>query len=326
MSEALVLPEGARWLDDVRAQPSVVTIGNFDGVHRGHQRLIEQTLQAARTRGARAVVVTFHPHPAAIVRPEAQPPSLSSIPERVALLTAAGIDLVAVVPFDRELSHLEPAEFIRRVLVDRLHAVKVVVGQNFRFGRGASGDVDLLTACGKDHGFDVQALPLQTFKGTPLSSSTVRKALAEGDVATATQVLGRPYQLTGTVVAGEGRGRTIGVPTANLEVAAGRLVPAHGVYAGWASQGQRRWPCVTNVGVRPTFGENAVPSVEAHLIDVEDVDLYGLQLGVTFEIRLRGEQRFEGVDALVSQIRSDIEHARTVLGDVHGTDAAAVDN
>jgi len=306
--------DGVQWLDEVEPEPSVVTIGNFDGVHRGHQLLLGRTVNAALDRGVRSVAVTFDPHPAAVLRPGSEPPSLGSIEERTEQLLDVGVDLVVLLPFTRELSELEPQEFITHVLAERLRAVRVVVGSNFRFGRGATGDVVSLVELGEAHGFDVEAVAVRHLDGDPISSTGIREALARGDVEGAAAALGRPHQIRGEVVHGQGRGRTIGVPTANVMVAHGRQVPAHGVYAGHAVAGDQRWPCVTNVGVRPTFDAAGPVTVEAHLIGVDDVSLYGQPLTVTFEHRLRGEQRFDSVDDLVARIHADIDQARQLLG------------
>ncbi len=300
----------ARGLDEVTRAPSVVTIGNFDGVHRGHQVLLRRTVDAALSRGVRSVAITFDPHPAAVLRPGNGPRTLASLEERIDLLQAAGIDLVVVLPFTRELSQLTPEGFVERVLVERLQAVRVVVGTNFRFGHRAAGDVVALLEAGESHGYDVEAVAVRDLDDAPISSSAIRAALEDGQVAWATRALGRPYRLDGEVVRGDGRGRSIGVPTANLAVPADRVVPANGVYVGHAEVGDRRWRCVTNVGVRPTFDAGELVTVETHLLDVDDPDLYGERLTVTFEHRLRGERRFDSVDELVTQIRRDVAAAR----------------
>ncbi len=303
-----------RSLDDVEPDPSVVTIGNFDGVHRGHRTLLHRTVDAALDRGVRSVAITFDPHPAAVLRPGSEPPGLCSLDQRIERLIEAGVDLVVVLPFTQELSQLTPEHFVERVLVERLRASRVVVGTNFRFGHKAKGDVVALLTTGEYHGFDVEAVALRDLDGEPLSSSAIRSALYDGEVRWVTGALGRPYSLAGEVVAGDGRGQTIGIPTANIEVSPGRAVPGNGVYAGHATVGDRRWRCVTNIGVRPTFGADDTPTVEAHLLDVEGpLDLYGTVLDVTFEHRLRGEQRFNGVDELVAQIRADVDAARLQL-------------
>lgn len=303
----------AQWLDDVEPEPSVVTIGNFDGVHRGHLTLLHRTVDAALARGVRSIAVTFEPHPAAVLRPGSEPARLTSQDERAELLSNAGIDLVVMLPFTRELAALEPEAFIARVLAERLRATRVVVGTNFRFGRGAAGDVAVLVEEGGRHGFDVEAVAVRDLDGVAISSTSIRDALQRGDLAWASEALGRPYQVGGEVVRGDGRGRSIGIPTANLDVPAGRLVPSHGVYAGHASAGGTWWRCVTNVGVRPTFDAGDTPTVETHLMDAGDVDLYGQALTVTFEHHLRGEQRFASVDELVARIHADIEDAAARL-------------
>lgn len=306
------LPHGALRIEDVTPEPSVVTIGAFDGVHRGHQTLVRRAVDAARQRGVRSVAMTFDPHPAAVVRPGSEPPFLQTLPDRVAGLYAAGIDEVVVLQFTRELASLEPHAFLEEVLVGRLAPVKVVVGTNFRFGHRAAGDVVVLAEGGERHGYEVEAVTLLELDGEPISSSTVRERLAAGDVAWSTKALGRPHEVVGQVVPGDGRGRTIGVPTANVAVGEGLLVPGNGVYAGHARAGDQRWPCVTNVGTRPTFDGTGV-TVESHLLDA-DVELYGERLAVSFEHRLRGEQKFDGPDELVAQIRRDLDEARGLLG------------
>jgi riboflavin kinase / FMN adenylyltransferase len=292
---------------------SVVTIGNFDGVHRGHLALIERTTSEATQRGARAVALTFDPHPATVVRPDAVPAALQSLEERAALLRAAGCDEVVIVPFDAAFAAQAPEEFVDRLLVDRLAAELVVVGTNFRFGRSAVGDVALLTTLGEQRGFHVEAVGLIDLGDGPVSSSALRSQLAAGDVEVVARGLGRPFSLTGEVVHGEGRGRTIGIPTANVTVAAGRALPADGVYACLASAvGLDRVPAVVNVGWRPTFAGTS-RSVEAHLLVDDGPDLYGRRLTLEFIGRIRGEQRFDGPEALVARIHEDIGVARGML-------------
>ncbi len=292
---------------------SVVTIGNFDGVHRGHRTLIARTTAEATQRGARAVALTFDPHPAAVLRPDAVPAALQSLEERTALLHESGCDEVVVVPFDAAFAAQGPEEFVDRLLVDRLAAELVVVGTNFRFGRAAAGDVALLIALGEQRGFGVEAIGLVDLGDGPVSSSALRSQLAAGDVEVVARGLGRPFSLTGEVVHGEGRGRTIGIPTANVAVAEGRVLPADGVYACWAgSEGGGRTPAVVNVGWRPTFAGTS-RSVEAHLLVDDGPDLYGQRLTLEFVARVRGEQRFEGSEALVARIHEDIRMARELL-------------
>ena len=298
-------------LGELTPVDSVVTIGNFDGVHRGHQVLLRRTVDAAHDREARAVAVTFDPHPAAVLRPGSQPLALLGTDERVARLLEVGVDLVVVLAFTHELSQLTPEAFVADVLVRPMGTRRIIVGTNFRFGHRAAGDVVTLVEEGERHGFEVEAVTLLELDGVAISSSTVREHLADGRLDWANRALGRPYHVRGEVVRGDGRGRTIGVPTANVAVPAGRLVPANGVYAGTASAEGRTWPAVTNVGLRPTFA-GTERTVEAHLLDAE-ADLYDRELTVTFAHRLRDEQRFDGVDALVAQIHADIDQARVLL-------------
>lgn len=304
-------PQVARGLAEVPVAPSVVTIGNFDGVHRGHRVLIGRAVRDASDRGIRSVAITFEPHPAAVLRPGSEPPRLQTLDARIASLNDAGVDLVLVLPFTRELSALTPAQFVQQVLVDRLRAQRVVVGTTFRFGVKASGDVVTLVEEGERHGFTTEAATLLELDDLPISSSQIRRHLTDGDVEWAARALGRPFELTGTVVPGDGRGRTIGVPTANLDVPEGLVVPGNGVYAGHAVAGERLWPAVTNVGVRPTF-DGTTRSVEVHLLDADE-DLYGSDVGFRFLHRIRGEQRFEGPEQLVARIRQDIEETRRHL-------------
>lgn len=303
----------ARGLDEVATTPSAVTIGVFDGVHRGHRAIIGRAVRAARERELRSVAVTFDPHPTAVVRPDAMPPLLQPVDERVEFLAETGVDLVLVLPFTRELSQLEPAAFVERVLAGSLAAGKVVVGTNFRFGHRAAGDVVTLADLGSAHGFDAEAVSLLELDGDPISSTQVREHLEAGDVEWATAALGRPWSYTGTVVEGDGRGRTIGVPTANVVAPDGVLRPGNGVYAARVDRDDQTWDAVVNVGTRPTF-DGTTTTVEAHLLGTDNdpgtLDLYGQRLRITFLTRLRDERRFAGPDELVAQIHADINAAR----------------
>lgn len=301
----------ARGLGALDPAPSVVTIGNFDGVHRGHQVLLRRAAALAGQHGVRSVAVTFDPHPAVLLRAEAAPPRLQTLDDRVDALVAAGLDAVLILPFTRELASSTPAGFVAEVLAGPLAAVRVVVGTNFRFGARAAGDVVTLLELGEEHGFTPEAVTLLELDGRRISSSAIREHLQDGDLAWATAALGRPYDLAGTVVAGDGRGRGIGFPTANLAIAPELMVPAAGVYAGHARLDGAWVPAVTNVGLRPTF-DGTTPTVEVHVLDL-DQDLYGTTVRFRFLHRLRPERRFDGVDALVTQIRSDVARARELL-------------
>lgn len=313
MSETTV--RVARSLDEIPPADSVVTIGVFDGVHRGHRALIGRARRQAEERGVRSVVVTFDRHPTEVVRPGSHPKYLQTLDRKVSALLAEGVDLVFVVAFDHEFSQQSADEFIQSTLAGPVRARRVIVGTNFRFGHRAEGDVDLLADRGREQGFEVEAVDLVAVEETAISSSEVRERIARGEVEWAAEALGRPHVLEGAVVKGDARGQSIGFPTANLEVDDRMQVPANGVYAGHAvvlgGEGTVH-PMVVNVGRRPTFGGEDV-TVEAHLLDA-DLDLYGEHLALSFEHRLRDERRFDGVDELVEQIAVDVERARELLG------------
>ena len=299
---------------------SVVTIGVFDGVHRGHQRIIGRAVDAARGLGQPSVVITFDPHPSEVIRPGSHPFLLCTAPRRAELLAGLGADVVCMMPFTREFSQLTPEEFVRSVLVDRLHTALVAVGENFRFGHRAAGDVALLAELGDKYDFTAEGVPLLADGGVRISSSLIRQKLADGDVTGAAADLGRPHRVEGVVVPGHRRGRALGFPTANLETFPHTAIPADGVYAGWLSvlgeqEGQEyeeaRWPAAISVGANPTFdGRERV--VEAYALDRDDLELYGVHVGVDFAARLRGMERFSSADELAEQMRHDIEQARVI--------------
>lgn len=290
---------------------AAVTVGNFDGVHRGHQTLVAQAVAHARESGGEAVVLTFEPHPARVLSPERAPAALSTLDQKEELLDGLGVDRLAVLPFDREVAALPPEDFARDVLAGVLGARHVVVGASFRFGRRREGDARRLAELGRGLGFSVSALPAVLERGGPVSSSRVREELARGDVRAARDLLGRPYFVDASVVRGDGRGRTLGVPTANLEPE-NEVLPARGVYAGRCrTPGGGFHVAVVNLGERPTFGGGRL-TVEAHLLDF-DGDLYGSRVRLEFHARLRDEERFAGTEALVARIREDVERARTLL-------------
>jgi riboflavin kinase/FMN adenylyltransferase len=295
--------------------PTVATVGMFDGVHRGHQALLRRVVAEAAVRDAQPAAVTFDRHPFEVLRPADVPPLLGTVAERVELLGAAGMGLVLVLGFTRELSQVTAEEFAVRVLFGALAARAVVVGENFRFGNRARGDVALLAALGAGRGAEAVGVGLQADEhGEVVSSSRVRAELARGDVQAAAASLGRPYSVSGRVVRGEGRGRALlGVPTANLEVGERIALPAFGIYAGRLSaDGGAPMPAAVNVGVSPQFPGGGA-RVEGHVLDF-DGDLYGRHAVVSFEQRLRGEQVFPGLDELAAQMRQDIREARHLLG------------
>jgi riboflavin kinase / FMN adenylyltransferase len=297
--------------------PSVVTIGVFDGVHRGHQRVVGRATEIAAQLGLPVVVVTFDPHPDEVVRPGSHPPFLCTARRRAELLAGLGVDAVCVLPFTREFSTLGPDEFVHAVLVDRLHAARVVVGEDFRFGHRAAGDAALLAELGEKYDFTAEGVPLVADDGVRISSSGIRAQLAAGDVAGAARDLGRPHRVEGVVVRGQQRGKALGFPTANLETLPHTAIPADGVYAGWltslgrSGREEERWPAAISVGSNPTF-DGQERTVEAYALDRDDLDLYGVHMAVDFVTRLRGMERFAAVDALVAQMRRDVDAARRV--------------
>ena len=310
-----------RWygLDEVPDDwgASVVTIGVFDGVHRGHQRIVARAVELA-AGNLPVVVVTFDPHPDEVVRPGSHPPFLSTARRRAELLATLGADAVCMLPFTYEFSQLGPDEFVRMVLVDRLHAAAVVVGEDFRFGHRAAGDVPLLATLGEKYDFSTEGVPLLADGGVTISSTYIRERLEAGDVATAAQELGRPHRVEGIVYRGHMRGRQLGFPTANLESPPHTAIPGDGIYAGWLvsldADGAEtdRWPAAISVGPNATFGE-AERTVEAYALDRDDLDLYGAHVAIDFVARLRGTERFGSVDDLVTQMHRDVDKARELL-------------
>ena len=306
-----------RSLDDVPADlgRTAVVIGNFDGVHLGHQHVVREARSAADTEGLRVVAVTFDPHPMAVLRPEHAPTSITDIETRAELLRDAGVDDVLALPFDRDVASWSPQEFARRVLADVLHAAVVVVGANFRYGSRASGDVATLTASGEELGFRAIGVPLD---GGPQvwSSTYVRTCLATGDVAGAAEALGRPFVVRGVVVRGDRRGRELGFPTANVPTRVLTAAPADGVYAGWLRRLDtgERFPAAISVGTNPTFDGERERRVESYVLDRDDLELYDVEVEVSFVDRIRGMERFDGVDALIETMHKDVRRAHDILG------------
>lgn len=297
---------------------TVVTIGNFDGMHLGHQHVVRRAREMAAQVGAEAVVaVTFDPHPIAVLRPEHAPPTLTTMAVRLELLAAAGVDDVLVIPFSREIAAWTPQEFIDRIIVEALHAKAVVVGANFRFGNRAAGDCNLLRAAGLEQDFVVDEVSLD---GGPQvwSSTYVRTCLAAGDVTGAAEALGRPFTVRGVVVKGDQRGRELGYPTANVPLPAGAAAPADGVYAGRLTvldgpDAGTAYPAAISVGTNPTFDGERERRVESYVLDRTDLALYDREVEVSFAERLRGMVRFDSVDDLLVAMADDVERARTVL-------------
>ncbi|RJS44893.1 bifunctional riboflavin kinase/FAD synthetase [Nocardioides cavernaquae] len=296
---------------------TVVTIGNFDGVHLGHQHVVRRAAEVAAELGVSDVVaVTFDPHPIAVLRPEHAPPTLTSIEDRIALLDAAGVQDVLVIPFSREIAAWTPEEFVQRIIVDALHAAGVVVGANFRFGNRAAGDCQTLRELGEQRDFIVDAVQLD---GGPQvwSSTYVRNCLAAGDVAGAAEALGRPFVVRGVVVKGDQRGRELGFPTANVPTTGLAAAPADGVYAGRLTRLDtgESFPAAISVGTNPTFDGERERRVESYVLDRTDLDLYGVEVEVSFIEHLRGMVKFEGIDKLVETMHDDVRRTRELLAD-----------
>ncbi|MEV5002886.1 bifunctional riboflavin kinase/FAD synthetase [Nocardioides sp. LML1-1-1.1] len=297
---------------------TVVTIGNFDGMHLGHQHVVRRAREVAGEVGVDHVVaVTFDPHPIAVLRPEHAPPTLTTIDERLRLLGEAGVDDVLVIPFSRDIAAWTPAEFIQRILLDTLHVKAVVVGANFRFGNRAAGDCNLLRSAGAEHDFVLEEVSLD---GGPQvwSSTYVRTCLGAGDVSGAAEALGRPFTTRGVVVEGDKRGRELGYPTANVPVRPGAAAPADGVYAGRLTvldgpDAGATYPAAISVGTNPTFAGERERRVESYVLDRTDLELYGREVEVAFVERLRGMVQFASVDELLVAMAGDVARARTIL-------------
>lgn len=301
-----------RSLYELSLPVSGVSIGVFDGVHRGHQYLLHHLVEGAHREDLPAVVITFHPHPAWVLGHQPDLKYLTLPDERAALLHVLGVDVVVTCPFDQEMAARSALDFMRLVK-KHLGVRRLWIGYDFALGRGREGDRERLRQIGQELGYTVQVVEAARDGEEVISSSRIREYLMQGRVADAARALGRFYEVRGRVVPGDGRGRSINIPTANLDVSSEKLIPANGVYACHAWVGERRYPAVTNIGFRPTFdtkGER--PHIEAHLLDFNG-DLYGQELRLEFVSRLRAEQRFASVDALIQQIRQDIEKARKVL-------------
>ncbi|MBE2268749.1 MAG: bifunctional riboflavin kinase/FAD synthetase [Anaerolinea sp.] len=292
-------------------RPSVVTIGVFDGVHRGHQHLIRRLVAEARRTDRLAVVLTFFPHPDVVLRGLSGRYYLTTPDQRAELMGELGVDHVITLPFNEDFRQIRAGVFVD-MMRDHLRLESLWVGADFAMGYKREGNIGFLRAQGADKGFALETIALVGEDGTHTFSSTaIREALLRGDVEIAQSLLGRPYGVSGEVVHGDHRGRTIGFPTANIAVWEEQVVPANGVYAGWATLDGERYMAATNVGLRPTFAGQEL-RVEAYLLDF-DRDIYGKTLSFSFEQRLRPEKKFSGIDELIAQIRSDAESARSIL-------------
>lgn len=290
-------------------EPVALAVGVFDGVHLGHRHVLDVVHDAAEADGITPAILTFHPHPLALVAPEHAPRMLTTIDQRLELFDDAGIGLVAVLAFDESVRNMTPEAFVGDIVVDRLSASVVIAGADFRFGKDRAGDVGMLEEMGRVLGYRTIVSPL-VGEGDPVSSTRIREALDRGDVEGAAALLGREYELIGIVVPGSGRGAEFGVATANVDVDPSLSIPGRGVYAARAGVGELV-PAVANIGVRPTFGE-AIETVEVHVID-RYLEIAGHTIRVEFVARLRDERKFSGVAELAAQIEADIEAARAVL-------------
>jgi len=298
---------------------SIVTIGAYDGLHVGHRLVIDQVVAEARESGCQSVLVTFDRHPASLVRPESAPKLLTDHAQKMELLAQTGLDAVAVVAFDQQQAAESPEDFVRRVLVDCLKVDTIVVGEDFHFGKARAGNVALLRELGHRYGFKVEPLQLLTVSDGAVASSTfIRELITQGNIEIANRYLGHIFEIRGTVAQGDQRGRTIGFPTANVEVPVTMCVPADGVYAAWyvrlVAGKEEMCPCAINIGRRPTFYENApVSLIEAHIIGETDLDLYGEVAMLRFVTRLRGEQKFAGLEEMKTQLAIDVANASAIL-------------
>lgn len=295
---------------------SVVTIGSYDGVHRGHQLIIGRAVERARELGVPSVVVTFDPHPSEVVRPGSHPPLLAPHHRRAELMAELGVDALLILPFTTEFSKLAPADFIVKVLVDKLHAQLVIEGPNFRFGHKAAGNVQLLTEFGATYDYSVAVIDLyvsgEAGGGEPFSSTLTRRLVAEGDVEGAAEILGRPHRVEGIVVRGAQRGREMGFPTANVETLPHTAIPADGVYAGWLNANGETMPAAISVGTNPQF-DGTERTVEAYAIDRVGLDLYGLHVSVDFLAYVRGMAKFDSLDDLLVAIAADVKRAGELI-------------
>lgn len=297
----------SRW--EPPATGTAVTVGVFDGVHRGHRATLRRLRE--RSGGRPIVVATFAPHPATVLAPDRAPRLLTTPGQRLRLFEDLGVDVVAILEFNEDMRLMSAESFVDDILVRVLRAEVIVIGSDFRFGHQGEGDVDMLHRMAAASGYVFEAVDLEGGE-TPISSTAIRRLLTDGRLDEATQLLGRPYSVAGVVVAGDGRGKSIGVPTANLELDPDQFIPKRGVYAVTAQVGGRGWRGVCNVGIRPTFGGSR-EIVEVHILEFDD-DIYGSVLEVEFLHRIRDERQFEGVDALVAQIHRDITEATALLG------------
>ena len=290
----------------------VATIGNFDGVHLGHQALFRETVKRAREKNGNAIAITFHPHPLQVLRPEVPLKLICTLEQKIKLIEEAGLDCLLLLEFTRELASLEAEDFVEEILVRGLGIKELIVGYDYRFGRKRRGDTELLRLLGERFGFQVLVIPPQKVNGLTVSSTLIREFISEGNVSLAARLLGRYYMLCGKVIPGHGRGRRLlGFPTANLKLSREKLLPKPGVYAVWVHLNGRQHPGVMNLGFNPTFGDGYL-SAEVHIFDFQE-DLYGKRICLSFVSRLRDEKKFSSPEELAQQIAADCQKAREIL-------------
>jgi riboflavin kinase/FMN adenylyltransferase len=294
---------------------SAITIGNFDGVHKGHRAVIERVIADAKKQGLESAVITFDRHPAEFLRPTKAPCRLCEPERKIELLGKTGVDYLCVLTFDQELADKEPKDFVKEILVDGMNARVVVVGRNFRFGRNRRGSLALLKEMGAELGFEADEMSLVSVQGFDISSTRIRSAVMHGDVEWAALALGRDYSIKGTVVVGDKRGKSLGFPTMNIFPPERVCLPGDGVYAGWTIVDGRRYKAAINVGRRPTFVDSGQMSIESHLLDYSEEDAYGKTIEVGFSRWLRGEYRFADAEELIEQIGRDVEEVRRASPD-----------
>lgn len=307
-------------LNEVPAGRRCVALGTFDGVHRGHHAVIHAAVEMATRLDAIPCAATFHPRPVTLLRPGTPADTLAGVTQRVRLLGEAGVEEVALLRFTPAVAALTAEEFVDHVLIDQLGAVGVAVGEDFRFGHDRTGTVDVLRALCEARGVEVTAIQLVDEDGEKISSSRIRRLIADGDVVHAALLLGRLPSVEGAVIHGDHRGREIGFPTANLSLVPGQQVPAEGVYAGWAllPPGERRYRAAVSIGRNPHFGDVRDLRVEAHLLDYEGDEIYGTPIRLEFVQRLRGQEVYESLDALIEQIQRDVDDVRVIATEITG--------
>ena len=293
---------------------SVITLGNFDGIHLGHQELIRMVIRRARETGGTSLVVTFRPHPLKILAPEKCPPLISIYEEKIRLIEALGVDALVKIPFTMDFAAMSPEAFVKDILCDLLGAKEIFVGFNYRFGKGRAGNIEMLRELGTRHGFTVREVEQVSLRGEVISSTAIRQLLKDGEVEHAARLLGRVYAVTGIVVKGDGRGRGLGFPTANI-AAKHAIIPSDGVYAVQLHVRDHFYDGIANIGLRPTFNKKT-RTIEVHVFDFDE-DLYGEDISLYFIRKIREEKKFRGPDELIRQITKDIAAAREILAGLH---------